>query len=373
MARTPVQIEGPEVPEFDRLEGVPHPRETEVLYGHPGVEQLLAQAVAGGRMPHGWLITGAEGIGKATLAYRLAKHLLAHPSERDPACRSLAVAPETTAARQVRALSHPGLLALRRPWDARRKRFQSAIPIDEVRRLRSFLTHTAVGSGVRVVIVDTADELAGPAANALLKSLEEPPPLTYFLVLSSEPGRLLATIRSRCRLLALRPLAATDVKQAAIAAMEHGALEKPSSGEWDRLLQLAEGSVGRLLLLRIAGGLELQARIDRCLAELPRIDWSAVHGLGDELATAAAEARFELFYDLLLKALAGFVRARAGRDAGEILAGQARRLIPEAKLASWAELWETLVREKSGADAYNLDRKSLILDTFRRIETAARA
>ena len=86
-------------------------------------------------MHHAWLIAGREGIGKATLAYRLARHVLARPEERDPAGLSLEIGAKTAAARQVRALSHPGLLVLRRPYDVRAKRFAASILVDEVRRL----------------------------------------------------------------------------------------------------------------------------------------------------------------------------------------------------------------------------------------------
>ena len=159
MARAPALQEIEELPEADRLEGFPHPRETKVLFGHADAERALAQSFASGRLHHGWMIAGREGIGKATLAYRFARFLLAKPEERDPAHATLHVDEATAAARQVRALSHPGLLLIRRQWDATRKRFGVSIPVDEVRRLRGFLAHTADVGAWRVVIVDTADDL----------------------------------------------------------------------------------------------------------------------------------------------------------------------------------------------------------------------
>ena len=372
MARAPVlkDIEVP--PEADRLDGAAHPRETTALFGHAAAEAMLAQSFAGGRMHHGWLLAGREGIGKATLAYRFARHALATPTQRDPARRSLDVAPETIAARQVLALSHPDLLVIRRPWDAKTKRHPVSIPVDEVRRVKSFLALTAEPGAHRVVIVDAADELNSSAANALLKSLEEPPPATIFLLVTSEPGRLLPTIRSRCRMLDLEPLGEADLRRATLKAFETIDRDAPGPGEWPRLIALAEGSVRRLLALWLGNGLELAERIDKLLVTLPRLDWGAVHALGDELGSVASAERFETFFDLLLQFLAQMVRARArGLESGPG-AALATRLIPEASLATWADLWETVVREKSVAMALNLDRKSLILDTFSRIEQAAR-
>jgi DNA polymerase-3 subunit delta' len=373
MARSPSvqEIEAP--PEADRLEGVPHPRDTVALCGQTAAEQALADAFSGGRMHHGWLIAGPEGIGKATLAYRFAKHALASPQERDPTGLSLQVSPDTSAARQVLALSHPGLLVLRRVWVPKDKKFSASIPIDEVRRLRSFLGHAAGDGQNRVVIVDSADELNVNAANALLKSLEEPPPRTYFLLVTAAPGRLLPTIRSRCRVLDLAQLADQDLKRAAIEVFKRTEGDPPGPSDWPRLLALSNGSVRRLLVLWLGDGLKLRERIDALMGGLPRMDWGAVHALGDELGSAAASDRFETFYGLLVELIGRMVRARAlGRQEGPE-AQLAARLIPESRLATWAELWETIVREKAAATALNLDRKSLILDTFSRIEGAVRS
>ncbi len=375
MARAPAVQEIEAAPEADRLEDAPHPRETQQLYGHEAAERMLAETFATGRMHHGWLLAGPEGIGKATLAYRFARHVLAAPRERDPFGQSLEIAPETIAARQVLALSHPGLLVIRRPWDFRGKRFITSIPIDEVRRIRSFVTHTAGAGDHRCVIVDTADELNQNAANALLKSLEEPPPRTFFLLVTSEPGRLLPTIRSRCRVLDLKSLGEQNLKRAAMQAMRPSDAEPPGPSDWVRLMQLSEGSVRRLLLLWTSDGLKLQVRIEALFDALPKLDWGVVHALGDELGSVASEARFEMFYGLLLQFLSRLVRAGAGAPikADGVEARLAPRLAPEARLASWAELWETVVREKAETMALNLDRKSLILETFRRIESVARS
>ncbi len=376
MARAPALQEIEALPESDRLDGFPHPRHTKALFGHEAVERQLAEEFATGRMHHGWLIAGAEGIGKATLAYRLARHVLSDPHDRDQFAQSLATAEESPATRQVRALSHPGLLVLRRTYDTKAKRFGASISIDEVRRLRNFLGLSSGEDAWRVVIVDTADDLNPNAANALLKSLEEPPVRTIFLLLTSEPGRLLPTIRSRCRVLDLPALSSEPlrqaVRQALTASTEEVTDSLPAPSEWAILERLAEGSVRRLLSLRGGGGIALQKRISDLLSGLPKLDWTAVHTLSDELGGTAAEQKFELFYELLLSLLSRLIRARAGVPGAEPDdVTLAKRLIPEGSLATWAGLWETIVVEKADVLLLNLDRKSLIMGTFQRIAAAA--
>ena len=371
MARAPVMTEMEELPEADRLEGFPHPRETKELFGHADAERMLAEGLTGGRMHHAWLLAGAQGIGKATLAYRFARAALAAPDERDASGRSLAVADTTSAARQVRALSHPGLLLIRRPYDVKAKRFATGIPVDEVRRLRSFLAHRAVADGWRVVIVDEANELNVNAANALLKSLEEPPARTVFLLVSSAPGRLVPTIRSRCRTLTLQPLDAEALRAATMQALAASETPAPGPAEWAPLQRLAEGSAGHLLSLLGSGGIELQARVAKLLSLLPKVDWRAVHTLSDELQPIAAHARFELFFELLLNALSRLVRAAATGGGAAEDRELAARLIGDARLASFAALWERIAREKADTLELNLDRKSLILETVARLAAAA--
>jgi DNA polymerase III subunit delta' len=260
---------------------------------------------------------------------------------------------------------------LRRPYDEKGKRFAASIPIDEVRRLRSFLSHRAGEEAWRVVIVDEANDLNVNAANALLKSLEEPPPRAVFLLLSSAPGALLPTIRSRCRTLSLQPLSNEALRAAATQAFEAAGSAAPDAAAWPALERLALGSVGRLLSLQGVGGLELNDRVTKLVANLPRVDWRAVHALSDELQPAAAQARFELFYELLLEYLGRLIRAQAGGEGMQEDRETAARLIGEARLASFAALWERIGREKADTLELNLDRKALMLETFAGLAAAA--
>lgn len=377
MARAPALSGEIELlPEPDTLDGYPSPRLTERLYGQAAAEQGFLDAFHSGRLHHGWIVTGPPGVGKATLSYRIARFLLAGESERDMFGGSLNVDPATSAARLVSNLAHPELLVLRRPYEFKTKKLKSEITIDEVRRLKVFLAMGA-GEGWRVVIVDPVDELNANAANALLKSLEEPPKRTVFLLISSAPDRLLPTIRSRCRTLACAPLADDDLRkavaQALNAAEDAGAnAALPAGEEWQTLSRLAEGSVRRFLMLHTAKGLDLHRKIDNLLSSLPRIDWLTVHAIGDELGSAAAEAKFELFFDLLLGRLTRLVRTAATGEGDRADIQLARRIIPEDQLAAWAQLWETTVAEKASTETYNLDRKSLILLTFQKIVQASR-
>ena len=363
-------VEAP--PEADRLDGFPHPRHTRLLYGHDAVQQMLAEQVRAGRMHHGWLLTGPEGIGKATLAYALTRHLLARLAERDPAARKLAVSDASVAHRQVSSLSHPDLLLLRRPWDTKTKRHTTTIPIDEVRRLRMFLGHTAESADWRVVLIDSADDLANAAANAVLKSLEEPPPRTLFILLSSEPGRLLPTIRSRCRTLPLARLGPEDLKAAveqAITAGEDG--KPPSPSDWPRLNELSQGSVRRALGISSTGGLKIYDRVLALVSALPHVDWTAVHTLSDELAGNAAEQKFESFDEFLMDLLARLIRARATDHGSPADLALARKVIAEHRLADFAAAWTDIAAAKADTMALNLDRKGYILENVARLSRAA--
>src|SRR6202045_4395169 len=237
---------------------VVHPRENTALAGHREAETALLNAYRSGRIPHAWLIGGAQGIGKATLAYRMARFVLAH---RDPLAadvqnaETLWVDPSDPVARHVAAGAHGGLLTLERSLNDKGV-MRTVITVDETRETISFFGSTAAVEGWRVCIVDTVDELNPNAANALLKILEEPPRQSLFLLVSHAPGRVLPTILSRCRRLTLRPLSTVEVIQAAAQAANL-ATDDPALSE---AADAAEGSVARALTLLGGDAVKLHHR-----------------------------------------------------------------------------------------------------------------
>lgn len=369
-----IQNENGQLPEADRLEGFAHPRETTALFGHDEAEQALLKTAKVGRIPHAWLLTGPDGIGKATLAFRFARFILANPNA--PAAQQssdLSIPPDHPVSKQVSALSHPNLLVLRRPWNQKDKRFFSAILVGEVRRLQNFLGLTASGNTWRVIIVDKADDLNENAANALLKSLEEPPSQCVFLLISATPGNVPVTIRSRCRRLALSPLDSEDLSHAVHNASLQAGIETEPGMEKTMLLALADGSVRRALELRSDESAGIYTELVEIVSRLPKLDQAKVLALAERLGNPGADAEFDMFFSMLSDLIHRLVRDAAG---GKASGGQehalAVSLIQPTTLAQWACLWETIKRAKAEARALNLDRKILILETFQKLrETAA--
>jgi DNA polymerase-3 subunit delta' len=352
---------------------VPAPRENPLLLGHEAAEAALLQAHASGRLPHAWLLSGPRGIGKATLAFRFARFLLAEPGKGLLAAppRALAMAPEAPVFRRVASGGHADLLVVERGFDLRRKKLRSEIVVDDTRAIAGFLRLTPAEGSWRVVIVDGADLMNRNAANALLKILEEPPERAVLLLVSDNPGRLLPTIRSRCRMLALKPLAGEVVLEAL-------ARYRPDLPAADRavLARLGEGSIGRALELAAAGGIALYRNLMRLLEGLPALDGAALHGFADRLQRADGENAFRLLAELLPGWLARMVAETAGgAGEGAALPGEVEamaRLARRRSLDQWVELWEKLTHLFAQADGVNLDRKQVVLSAFFALEEAAR-
>ncbi|MCW2307572.1 DNA polymerase III subunit delta' [Rhodobium gokarnense] len=344
----------------DAIDDVPHPRQQQRLAGQAHAETELLDAYRSGRIHHAWILSGTRGIGKATLAFRMARFVLAHPDPKAAAvagARDLSVAPDVPAARKVAAGSHPDLLHLRRPYDDKRKRFKTELPVDEIRRTASLFGTTAGEGGWRICIVDAADDMNANAANALLKVLEEPPPRALFLVVSHNPGRLLPTIRSRCRKLALDPLAPETIAGELQALGLAGGLDERTL---HRVAVLGSGSLRRSVLLLRADGVALWDAFEDIAHGLPKMDRAAIHALADRVAARDADDVFATFKDIVRDWLTARVRdgAAAGASAGDLIA--------------WSEAWETINQANRTAAVLNLDRKQLVLDTFRTLAEAAR-
>lgn len=358
-----------EIPESDRLEDFPHPRKTFDLVGHGAAEALLAETRAGGRMPHAWLICGPQGVGKATLAYRLARSVLRHGVGEGPA-DSLAVAPDDPVARRIAAQAHPDLLVLRRPWDEKTKRLKTVLTVDEVRRVNGFLAQHAGAGGWRVVIVDAADDMNANAANALLKLLEEPPQKVLMLLIAHAPAKLLPTIRSRCRLLRLRPLEAGEVTE---IVRRHADAELPDE-DAALLAFLARGSAGRALRLAAHGGLEVYKQITGLLGGLPELDTARLHRLADQTGGRGAEETFALTGELMSEALEAVIHLKAGDGAAPPGAPgrELDRAAASGPLDRWLEAWDKVRTVFAETAALNLDRKQAMLSAGFFVKMAAR-
>ena len=322
-------------------------RDNPALLGQEAAEAAFLSAWRSGRVPHAWLLTGPRGIGKATLAFRVARYVLAGGEGE-----TLAVDAANPTFRRVAAGSHGDLFVLEPgAINPETNKPSREIVIGQVRQLTGFLARTSAEGGWRVAIIDTAEAMNRNAANALLKVLEEPPARCLIILTSNAPGRLLATIRSRCRRL---PMTALDDATVARLLVRYRGL---GAGEAADIARLAGGSIGRAVELADAGGLALQEDIFSLLSRLPALPIPDIHGFADRIARPAKEASDA--FPLALELLADWAAER-GRKAGS------------GDVESWLSLWDKIVRLQTRTDAINLDRKLVLLEVFLAIAETAR-
>jgi DNA polymerase III subunit delta' len=326
------------------------PRANPVLLGHEAAEVTLLEALHAGRMHHAWLVTGPEGVGKATLAFRFARRLLAGEGAGQGGDNSLFLDPTHPTFRRVTAGSHADLLTVERQYDDKRKRMKTQIAVDDVRTINPFMALTPAEGGWRVVIVDGAEDLNAASANGLLKILEEPPPRAILLLVCAAPGRLLPTIRSRCRRLRLSPLGDEPMGR-----LLTGYLPDLTADERGRLTTLAEGSPGRALLLAEEQGLAIAAMVDKVLGQLP--DLSPLHAYEVADGLARNETGFSTFMDLLRASLASAVRETV-RGRGD---PEQERLVALRPLDAWGEVWQGLTRLQDEAERFALEKRQAIV------------
>ena len=331
------------------------PRETFALFGHEAADAALLEAYKSGRIAHAWLIGGPPGIGKATLAFRFARFVLAHPDPQAPEVQeaaSLTVAQDHPVARRIAAQAQGDLRVLERVVNEQTGKLYTNIRVDDVRRVVSFFSGTAAEGGWRIAIVDAIDDLAREGANALLKVLEEPPARTLLLLISHSPGRELPTIRSRCRRLLLRPLAQEDVVRA-LAAASGG---DPGDPELAAAAAASDGSVSRAMALLDGPALALRQRVLEAIGQLPNPDPRALHALADALGGTDPQT-LAAFMDLVN----GWLSQRLARGEGE-----------PHRLARIAETWDKINRHAREVDAYNLERKPFVFSVFAELAAVGR-
>ncbi|MDE8343337.1 MAG: DNA polymerase III subunit delta' [Acidocella sp.] len=309
------------------------PRENPAFMGHEAAVAALHSAAMSGRLHHAWLIGGQVGVGKATLAYRFARWLLAGAASAD-----LSVPVSHPTFKRVAANTHSDLLTIERRFDEKRKKMQSEIVVDTVLEVGKFLRLTPGEGGWRVVIVDGAEEMNRNAANALLKLLEEPPQRAILLLVSHAPGRLLPTIRSRCRTLNLGPLAERDV-----VALLHEQAPELSSVDAARVARLSEGSIGTALTLAAEDGVAMAGLVDEALAA--PLAPARAQAMAD--AVARSEDGYEVFMNLLRTGLASATRQAARAS--------------QPSLGRAVDLWEGFGKLERDVQNLNLDKRAAII------------
>jgi DNA polymerase-3 subunit delta' len=357
----------------------PEPRTNTYLMGHEAAEKDYLSAWNSGRLAHAWLICGPRGIGKATLAYRMARFALSQGGADQgvddmfgapPPPTSLNMSAENPVFKRVAALGHGDFRIVERGWsDSKQTKRKTVIGVDDVREIGAFMSMTPAEGGWRTVIIDAADEMNSNAANAVLKVLEEPPRRALLFLIAHNPDRLLPTIRSRCRRLDLRPLTHTQVTT---LMGRYRPDIKPADAT--ALAILADGSIGRAMELDDEGGVALFRDLMTLLGDAPRLNISRLHALSDKALKGDA---FRTLTGLLSWWLAR-ITAEGARGAlesmTEIIPGErdlARKLLSAATPAAWADVWDKIGHLQRRTDAVNLDRKRSLMLMLMAVESAA--
>jgi DNA polymerase-3 subunit delta' len=374
MARAKISADPSELEKLEWPYDWPPPWRNERLVGHDLAEHTMLAAQQTGKLHHAWLLTGPRGIGKATLAWRFARFLLAgQAGGLFGAPDSLDVSADAPGRSLIDARSHPDLFHLRRTMNPDTGRMRNEIVVDDVRGLSEFMHMTPAMGDWRVAIIDAADEMNRNAANAVLKVLEEPPPNAVLLILAHAPGRLLPTIRSRCRRLAFHPL-----DDDTVIKLLGDYAPNTSPDERSALARLAEGSIGRALELASAGSLTLYREMVEVLSTLPELDMPRLHGFAERFAKRGEEANADwrslnYLFDGWLKTL--LREGAVGEGTAALVPaerGLREKLLAAASLDRWMEAWEKVARLLARSDAVNTDRKQTVLVSFFTLQSVMR-
>ncbi len=343
--------EEPELPQGDIAPGCPHPRSVYDLLGHDDAEQKIAAALGSGHMHHAWLLTGPAGVGKATLAYRLIRRILGGAPQT---LAALDVPQSDPIAARVESLGHGDFLLLRRPYDFKTKKLRTEITVSETRKLQDFFSRKPAEGGWRVALIDSADQMNISAANGVLKTLEEPPDKALLILLSSEPGRLLPTIRSRCMHLALRGVSTGEITEWLTAQNNPPALAKLAAS-------LSRGAPGKAFALAENESAVLRP-LQNWLASLPHGNAQLEHRIADSLAAPKAIAARALFWDALTDLVYHQARYAAAGQWPEALNNAGMKpLRLDRPQKFWLSLWEELQGHRRAEMGLNMDKKTVML------------
>lgn len=325
------------------MEELPRPEERADQIGRTELEASLRETLRRGALSHGWIISGGVGAGKATLAYRLARAVLAPDALTNETGFDIDTRSQTF--KLVAQNAHPDLYVAQRQWIEKTSKYQTEVTVETIRSLIHFMNLTPAFGGARVAIIDSADEMNRSAANALLKILEEPPTNTLLLLLSASPGRLLATLRSRCRRIVLRDVAREEI----VALLEREGAATGADAE--RIADHASGRPGYALSLAAEGGAKALSLADKFLRASRGQGEAGPVAASFSAKTPAEEWRF--FAEAITTQLADAARV-AGR------AGPVEGPLKGARPESLVEGWEHITALAARGEGLNLDRSQLV-------------
>ena len=347
--------------EFPDIDGDQAPRFTKALIGHHAARQTMVQACEGARFPHAWLLSGPKGVGKASFAYLLARALMSAKRPQDMG--DFWQAHDSADGHLVETDAHPDMFVLKRRYNDKTEKFYADIQSDDVRELKKSFSLSASRSGWRIAIVDSIDDMNKFGVNGLLKLLEEPPEKCLFFIICHNPGRLLDTIKSRCRSLNFNALTTEELTQLITQQSASIAPNEAAAAAY-----LAAGSAGRALTLVEHGGMDLYRDMIDVLVGLPNPDIERLHALASRFGARAAPESFEVFCYLVSNWLYRLIHGRATgaypqpvfEGEGELIA----RIGPQMALEPATRLWEKVNQEARQVVALNLDKKQAVLGWF---------
>lgn len=377
------------IPLSDCASGALHPVSSGLYFSHQKNVQILEQSLASGRFHHGWIFSGPLGVGKATLAYHLARILLADGLDKSSAgsdggedlaggsadllARSEQIKTKKTG-RLIGQFAHPDMRVLRVNYDQKTKKYFRFIRIDEMRALKEMLQTTPSMGVHRVAIIDKAEDMNEASSNALLKVLEEPPAHTTFILITNSLGQIPVTIRSRCRMLKFNGLELDEFKLAVSQQFELQGKALPGEVDWHDLMHLSGGSVRIGFELIIGNGLKFYQALFKIFEKLPNLDQRNldyfVDGVLKDKSGQDYEGGVQLISDLIYRLIKGKV-AEYPLSAGEKILSQ--KLVRGQSIEQWLGLWDTLSKRSLDVDDLNLDKKTYLLQSFFALRDLVRA
>lgn len=347
-------------------------RTAENLYGHEEIERLLLEQFNSGRMPHALIFAGPSGVGKATMAYRLARFLLKNPpadsnqnsmfGDAPAKAESLYVSENDQVFRRVASGAHPDLLSIRREYDEAKNKFKNSVAVEDIRKVAPFLRMTSSEGGWRVVVVDDADAMTASSQNALLKILEEPPANTVLILVAHRLGAMIPTIRSRARVLHFSALDENAMHRL-LQTQGHMLDEEQAQA----LLYLAGGSFGRALQLIEEGGLDVLQQVLDALEQYPNWDWVKIHAMADNLSGFGRDQSFAAFADIMpwVASQLTLAKARGQKSAPRPLNGAGlAKIMQNSSLERLVKICETLQEHFAAVQYANLDKKQGVIGAF---------